>query len=174
MTSRFPNFCLNQLNTQDHNSNRRHTLSTPGLSAMRIHRLPEELAPPPPGQRSKEDATIAAGMVTGVRVPAFGHRLSLHSGASTLPGLDMVVDRPCTLLICFNDAAATTGNTNSPGIMDVGGEETLDLPVWATELGLFKTSMKVKGGDRRTFWSLWLLVTRAVRVLRAPCSVLRL
>lgn len=117
---------------------------------MRIHRLPEELAPPPPGRRSKEDAVTAAaaGVVTGIRVPAFGHRLLLRGGAAALPGLDMVVDRPCTLFVCFHNAAATAGGSSSVGVMDVSGDGAVDLPVWATERGLFKTGMKVGRGKR--------------------------
>lgn len=119
------------------------------LSAMRIHRLPEELAPPMPGS----GVDSATGYVSGVRMPsAAGHRrLSLRSGgaaAPTVAGIDMAVDRTCTLLVCFHDAAATaasnSGNVGSGGDPAVAVAPIAEvLPSWATELGLTKTGMKV-------------------------------
>lgn len=81
-------------------------------------------------------------------MPGFGHkRLSLRPGQSVLPGLDMAVDRPCVLYVCFHDASATAGGIGSVGAVldDTGGvgEGTQELPTWATELGLTKTNMKV-------------------------------
>ena len=138
---------------------------------MRIHRLPEELAAPsatPPvvdplllsvQQKPKEK------FVTGVRLPApsgSGRRPSLGRPATSPGGVTMDIDRACTLLVCFHDDAASTGgksggggggggNNVSPAGLGRRGVSTasaggtqLDLPQWATEMGLTRTNMHVR------------------------------
>lgn len=133
------------------------------LSKMRIHRLPEELAPPHPGN----PLGGARGFVTGIRMPSHHRGMSLRGSSAPL-GLSMVVDSACTLLVCFHDAGATT----DASIQSIETEDSyghshaiprpLDVPKWATELGLAKTGMRVRerpNGNRRSCSRLsWMLV----------------
>lgn len=140
--------CKTPVTPHQHGVSRQYSFSTSKLSGMRIHRLPEDLAPPPRLPGTASAAAVSAGVVTGVRVPAFGYkRRSLRPGQSVLPGLDMTVDRPCVLFVCFHDASATAGGMGSVGgvVDDTGrlGEGAQELPTWATELGLIKSNMKV-------------------------------
>lgn len=162
-------------------NNTNHRLSSrSSMSAMKIHRLPEELAPPPPGQHENvgnaEERTEAAaeaataGYIAGIRLPApANHRLS-HGGTSVLPGVEMEIDRPCTLLVCFHDEMATkaaaAGLGGGGGASDgerrtsqrrssvdggaaAAASSNQPLPQWATNLGLRKTRMKVSGRGQR-------------------------
>lgn len=73
----------------------------------------------------------------------------------------MEIDRPCTLLVCFHDDAASTGvhtgdsdedDASSSGSAElahqassssVGGSQ-MNLPKWATRMGLNRTNMHVR------------------------------
>lgn len=130
---------------------------------MRIQRLPEELAPP---HRAAIDPSLSAAAgkndseyVTGVRLPAPAgrRRMSLRMGSSERASLQMAIDRPCMLLVCFHDTAALTNRSGASQVFAAGAgaggrevprqprpkELTLKLPAWAIEMGLTKTHMKV-------------------------------
>lgn len=132
------------------------------ISGMRIQRLPDELASP------LGDKSLAEGndtrYVTGVRLPAsvpasYRATPSLRCTSTTPVGMKMVVDRPCTLLVCFHEklAVETGGSAGSRGGMNVFAKDRastqtlekeaqvqfMELPSWATEMNLQRTSMKV-------------------------------
>lgn len=137
---------------------------------MKIQRLPEELAAPPatppavdPSSSSSggpQTAATAENYVTGVRLPAppgSGRRRSLR-GATSPPGVKMDVDRPCTMLVCFHDETASTGVEGSggggggSGQAGAQGQSQIDIPEWATQMGLNRTSMHVSGGLGSVFF----------------------
>lgn len=135
---------------------------------MKIQRLPEELAAPPATPPVVDPLLLSTPpqtekFVTGVRPPPPppGRRHSLR-GATPSPGVTMEIDRSCTLLVCFHDDAASTsvqgGDSDDDGAggpggaaelahqassSSVGGSQ-LNLPKWATRIGLNRTNMHVR------------------------------
>lgn len=95
------------------------------------------------------------GHVTGVRMPALdARRRDMFLGAKSPLGVKMVVDRPCTLLVCFHDATALAGVSSvkkaSGLFMRQSSAEAskLELPKWVEEMGLKRTSTKVRRNGR--------------------------
>lgn len=134
---------------------------------MKIQRLPEELAAPPVKPPVVDPLLLSTPpqpekFVTGVRLPPppAGRQQSLRR-ATASPSVTMEIDRPCTLLVCFHDDAASTGvqdgdsgdeDADGPGLAElahqassssVGGSQ-LNLPKWATRMGLNRTNMHVR------------------------------
>lgn len=138
---------------------------------MKIRRLPEELAAPPATPPVVDPLLLSTPpqpekFVTGVRLPtpAAGRRPSIR-GATPSSGVTMEIDRPCMLLVCFHDDAASTGVQDGDGgdggdadgpaaaasaelahqesSSSVSGSQ-LNLPKWATQMGLNRTSMHVR------------------------------
>ena len=161
-----PNRNENQPN-QHQRSSRWTSSAASSLAGMNIKRLPEELAAPPAKPPVVDPLLLstppqAEKFVTGVRLPPppAGRRHSLR-GATASPGVTMETDRPCTLLVCFHDDAASTGvqdddsdeaDADGEGLGElahqassssVGGSK-LNLPKWATQMGLSRTNMHVR------------------------------
>lgn len=134
------------------------------LSGMRIQRLPEELAAPPLSPPVVDPLLLSTPQpverfVTGVRLPlpaGAGRRPSLR-GALSPPGVKMEIDRACTLLVCFHDDASSTGvNSGGGSGSALGGllsrvsssssaaGSHMEIPEWATQMGLSRTSMHVR------------------------------
>lgn len=139
---------------------------------MRIQRLPEELAAPPVAPPVVDPQSLSGPppvekFVTGVRLPppaaGRGRRLSLR-GSTSPPGVKMEIDRSCTLLVCFHDDASSTGvnsggagagsggagDAASGGLVRHGSSTSsaagsqMEIPKWATQMGLSRTSMHVR------------------------------
>lgn len=136
---------------------------------MRIHRLPEELAPIFNRHASPQNPSSSLGnmenfrgvYVTGVRmpVPNASRYFSIQRNTSEPVGIDIEVNRPCELMVCFHDPAAITRggsvalnrrisyeglNLNE---REVSSTE-LRLPFWAEKMKLKRTNMKVSETDR--------------------------
>lgn len=137
---------------------------------MKIQRLPEELAAPTATPPVVDPLLLSIPprkekFVTGVRLPVpSGRRHSLGLSAPSPGGVTMDVDRACTLLVCFHDDAASTGVKSGGGGSNDGDAEPpppaelvhqgvssapidgsqLDLPKWATQMGLSRTNMHVR------------------------------
>lgn len=95
-----------------------------------------------------------AGYVTGVRMPApDARRRDTFWGAKSPLGVRMVVDKPCTLLVCFHDVAALAGvgsvEKGSGFLSRRSSNEVskLELPKWVEEMGLERTSTTVRPKD---------------------------
>ena len=124
---------------------------------MYIARLPEELAPALGGTDPKLSFLpdpSEAGYVAGVRLPAPDvRRRDTFLRAKSPPGVKMVVDRPCTLLVCFHDVAAMAGVDSAKKGSGLGLRQSsnevpkLELPQWVEEMGLKRTSTKVRRKD---------------------------
>lgn len=121
---------------------------------MYITRLPEELAPMfggiDPKLSSLSDPS-EAGYVTGVRLPApEARRRDTFLGAKSPLGVKMVVDKPCTLLVCFHDASAMAGADSVEKVSSLLSRRSsnevskLELPKWVEEMGLERTSTTVR------------------------------
>lgn len=124
---------------------------------MHITRLPEELAPSfggtDPLSSLLSDPT-EAGYVTGVRLAApDARRRDTFWGSKAPLGVKMVVDKPCTLLVCFHDASAVTASSSAKKGSGLSlrqsskGASELELPPWVEEMGLKRTSTKVRRKD---------------------------
>lgn len=156
----------NQPSQHNQRSSRFTSSATNSLAKMKIQRLPEELAAPPAKPPVVDPLLLSTPpqtekFVTGVRLPPppTGRRHSLR-GVTASPGVTMEIDRPCTLLVCFHDDAASTGvqdggsggeDADNPGSAELARQESsssvggsqLNLPKWATRMGLSRTSMHV-------------------------------
>lgn len=94
-----------------------------------------------------------AGYVTGVRIPApDARRRDSFWGAKSPFGLKMVVDKPCTLLVCFHEVAALAGSDSveKSGFLSRRSSNEvskLELPKWVEEMGLERTSTTVRPKD---------------------------
>lgn len=140
-----------------------------GLAAMRIHRLPEELAPIVHRHANPQNLSSSLGNmetlkgvhVTGVRmpVPNASRYFSIQRNTSEPVGIDIEVNRPCELMICFHDPAAITRGgsvTHNTRISYEGlnlderqvSSTELKMPFWGEKMGLKRTNMKVSERDR--------------------------
>lgn len=140
---------------------------------MRIHRLPEELAPIVHRHASPQNLSSSLGTVetlngvyvTGVRmpVPNANRYFSIQRNTSEPVGIDIEVNRSCELLVCFHDPAAITRGSSMTRNTRILHHERLNLderqvssmelnmPFWAEQMGLKRTNMKVSEMGRAFF-----------------------